>query len=119
MMRQSFLMCYKSIALAFMMLIALCLTFQSKANVRKADVYVPMAEITDRSLCDFLKSDIVPIASRNYSNAIPQICFFIKPESMMLYSTSSLQRLEIHGLSQGQPSNISGQSRRKKELSDI
>ena len=75
MMRQSFLMCYKSIALAFMMLIALCLTFQSKANVRKADVYVPMAEITDRSLCDFLKSDTVPIARQNYFN--PKCDYFL------------------------------------------
>ena len=58
-----------------MMLIALCLTFQSKANVRKADVYVPMAEITDRSLCDFLKSDIVPIARQNYFN--PKCDYFL------------------------------------------
>ncbi len=49
-MRQSFPMCYKSVALAFIMLIALCFAFQSKANVRKADVYVPTAQITDKAL---------------------------------------------------------------------
>ena len=116
MMRQSFLMCYKSIALAFMMLIALCLTFQSKANVRKADVYVPMAEITDRSLCDFLKSDIVPIARQNYFN--PKCDYFLIYRSIDAVGDTVFV-VEIHGLSQGQPSNISGQSRRKKELSDI